>query len=181
MPLMTQSKIENNEFHSMAMNDVKNGILSISDSFYSISFLIVLNAVKFNLFAGYDGVLILVVVFVSFCMTTVVLPMLLFHIICCVLCLRVAGIQFWLVGDDDGDDDYAICIRKILWQHKNSETFTIFSGGLSTERDGKSQCITVLQGRSTTVLEMEHPVVDFITICESPWSSGKQFCTLLLL
>lgn len=53
-----------------------------------------------------------------------------------------------------------------------SETFTIFSGGLSTERDGKSPCITVLQGRSTTVLEMEHPVVDFITICESPWSSG---------
>lgn len=54
----------------------------------------------------------------------------------------------------------------------HSETFTIFSGGLSTERDGKSPCITVLQGRSTTVLEMEHPVVDFITICESPWSSG---------
>lgn len=56
-----------------------------------------------------------------------------------------------------------------------SETFTIFSGGLSTERDGKSPCITVLQGRSTTVLEMEHPVVDFITICESPWSSGMFF------
>lgn len=54
-----------------------------------------------------------------------------------------------------------------------SETFTIFSGGLSIERDGKSPCITVLQGRSTTVLEMEHPVVDFITICESPWSSGE--------
>lgn len=41
------------------------------------------------------------------------------------------------------------------------------------ERDGKSPCITVLQGRSTTVLEMEHPVVDFVTMCESPWSSGK--------
>lgn len=54
-----------------------------------------------------------------------------------------------------------------------SETFTIFSGGLSIERDGKSPCITVLQGRSTTVLEMEHPVVDFITICESPWTSGE--------
>lgn len=57
--------------------------------------------------------------------------------------------------------------------HSHSETFTIFSGGLSIERDGKSPCITVLQGRSTTVLEMEHPVVDFITICESPWSSGE--------
>lgn len=41
------------------------------------------------------------------------------------------------------------------------------------ERDGKPPCITVMQGRSTTVLEMEHPVVDFITICESPWSSGE--------
>lgn len=60
-----------------------------------------------------------------------------------------------------------------LFLHNHSETFTIFSGGLSIERDGKSPCITVLQGRSTTVLEMEHPVVDFITICESPWSSGE--------
>lgn len=41
------------------------------------------------------------------------------------------------------------------------------------ERGGKSPCITVMQGKSTTVLEMEHPVVDFVTICESPWASGK--------
>lgn len=41
------------------------------------------------------------------------------------------------------------------------------------EKGGKSPCITVLQGKSTTVLEMEHPVIDFITICESPWPSGK--------
>lgn len=53
------------------------------------------------------------------------------------------------------------------------ETFTIFTGGLSMEKGGKSPCITVLQGKSTTVLEMEHPVVDFVTICESPWASGK--------
>lgn len=46
------------------------------------------------------------------------------------------------------------------------------------ERDGRSPCITVLQGRSTTVLEMEHPVVNFITICESPWSSGM--CVFLI-
>lgn len=52
------------------------------------------------------------------------------------------------------------------------ETFTIFTGGLSMEKGGKSPCITVLQGKSTTVLEMEHPVVDFVTICESPWASG---------
>ncbi|XP_063707454.1 syntaxin-binding protein 5 isoform X2 [Culicoides brevitarsis] len=54
------------------------------------------------------------------------------------------------------------------------ETLTIFSGGLSMERGGKSPCITVLQGKQTTVLEMEHPVVDFVTICESPWDSDMQ-------
>lgn len=42
------------------------------------------------------------------------------------------------------------------------------------ERGGKSPCITVLQGKQTTVLEMEHPVVDFVTICESPWDSDMQ-------
>lgn len=55
----------------------------------------------------------------------------------------------------------------------SGETFTIFSGGLSMERGGKSPCITVMQGKLTTVLEMEHAVVDFVTICESPWASGE--------
>lgn len=38
------------------LNYVENGIFSISDSFYSISFMIILNTVKFNLFTGSDGV-----------------------------------------------------------------------------------------------------------------------------
>lgn len=42
------------------------------------------------------------------------------------------------------------------------------------EKGGKSPCITVLKANGTTVLEMEHPVVDFFTICESPWTSGKK-------
>ncbi|XP_031627053.1 syntaxin-binding protein 5 isoform X9 [Contarinia nasturtii] len=75
----------------------------------------------------------------------------------------------------DGKLETCKPIHKVdLRTTKMGETFTIFSGGLSVERDGKSPCITVLQGRSTTVLEMEHPVVDFITICESPWSSDMQ-------
>lgn len=41
------------------------------------------------------------------------------------------------------------------------------------EKGGKSPCITVLQGKATTVLEMEHPVIDFVTICESPWCAGN--------
>ncbi|XP_055709030.1 syntaxin-binding protein 5 isoform X7 [Phlebotomus papatasi] len=66
-------------------------------------------------------------------------------------------------------------IHKVeLKTSKTGETFTIFSGGLSMEKGGKSPCITVLQGKATTVLEMEHPVVDFITICESPWASDMQ-------
>lgn len=56
-----------------------------------------------------------------------------------------------------------------------SETFTMFSGGLSMEKGGKSPCITVLQqGKGTTVLHMEHPVVDFVAMCESPWMSDVQ-------
>jgi syntaxin-binding protein 5 len=43
------------------------------------------------------------------------------------------------------------------------------------EKGGKSPCITVLQGgKATTVLHMEHPVVDFVTMCESPWQSDMQ-------
>lgn len=42
------------------------------------------------------------------------------------------------------------------------------------ERGGKSPCITVLLGKSTTVLHMEHPVVDFIVMCESPWCNDMQ-------
>uniref|UniRef100_T1GP70 Lethal giant larvae homologue 2 domain-containing protein n=1 Tax=Megaselia scalaris TaxID=36166 RepID=T1GP70_MEGSC len=73
----------------------------------------------------------------------------------------------------DGKLEACKPIHKVdLRTAKTGETFTIFSGGLSMEKGGKSPCITVLQGRSTTVLEMEHPVVDFVTLCESPWSSG---------
>jgi syntaxin-binding protein 5 len=50
----------------------------------------------------------------------------------------------------------------------------MFSGGLSMEKGGKSPCITVLQGKGTTVLHMEHPVVDFVPMCESPWPSDMQ-------
>ncbi|KAL7027298.1 hypothetical protein ACKWTF_005398 [Chironomus riparius] len=57
---------------------------------------------------------------------------------------------------------------------RNGETFTIFSGGLSMEKGGKSPCITVLQGKGTAVLHMEHPVVGFVAMCESPWMSDMQ-------
>lgn len=54
-----------------------------------------------------------------------------------------------------------------------SETFTIFSGGMPSEKGSKSNCITVMVGKTTTVLEMEHAVCDFITLCENPWPCGS--------
>uniref|UniRef100_A0A1I8MY95 Syntaxin-binding protein 5-like n=1 Tax=Musca domestica TaxID=7370 RepID=A0A1I8MY95_MUSDO len=57
---------------------------------------------------------------------------------------------------------------------QSGETFTIFSGGMPTEKGAKSNCITVMVGKTTTVLEMEHAVVDFITLCENPWTSETQ-------
>ncbi|XP_055843142.1 syntaxin-binding protein 5 isoform X7 [Episyrphus balteatus] len=75
----------------------------------------------------------------------------------------------------DGKPEACKPIHKVdLKTTRLGETYTIFSGGLSMEKGGKSPCITVMQGKSTTVLEMEHPVVDFITLCESPWSSDMQ-------
>ena len=48
----------------------------------------------------------------------------------------------------------------------------IFSGGMPYERSGQTPTITVIRGSSTTVLEMEHHVVDFVTICSTPWNNG---------
>lgn len=33
-----------------------------------------------------------------------------------------------------------------------------------------SQIVTVIHGKSTTVLEMDHIIIDFVTLCESPWA-----------
>lgn len=51
----------------------------------------------------------------------------------------------------------------------------IFSGGLAYETTGRTPSITVIQGKTTTVLEMEHNVVDFIVLCDSPWTSGQYY------
>lgn len=48
----------------------------------------------------------------------------------------------------------------------------IFSGGLANDKSGRIPSITVVHGKNTTVLEMEHKVIDFITLCESPYASG---------
>lgn len=49
----------------------------------------------------------------------------------------------------------------------------IFSGGLTYDKAGRTPSITVIHGKTTTVLEMEHNVVDFITLCGTPWKHGE--------
>lgn len=46
-----------------------------------------------------------------------------------------------------------------------------------------SQILTVIHGKSTTVLEMEHDIVDFITLCESPYEAdcNDPYAILVLL
>ena len=55
----------------------------------------------------------------------------------------------------------------------NREPFVIFSGGMPYEKAGHTPTITVMRGTSTTVLEMDHPVIDFVTVCSTPWNSGQ--------
>jgi len=50
----------------------------------------------------------------------------------------------------------------------------MFSGGMPVEPTSNvssNQILTVIHGKSTTVLEMEHDIVDFITLCESPYEA----------
>lgn len=61
------------------------------------------------------------------------------------------------------------------------ENFVIFTGGLTADRAGKTPSLTVIHGKTTTVLEMEHNVLDFIPVCESQWESGKGFALLKLV
>ncbi|KAK4019250.1 hypothetical protein OUZ56_001276 [Daphnia magna] len=66
-------------------------------------------------------------------------------------------------------------IQKVEWKSSSSgDPFVIFSGGLPIDRPGRSSSITVIHGRNTTVLEMEHNVVDFVALCDTPWTSEEQ-------
>lgn len=54
-----------------------------------------------------------------------------------------------------------------------SDPLVIFSGGMSYDRAGRTPCITVMSGKNTTVLEMEHTIIDFVVLCETPWQNGR--------
>ncbi|XP_023287627.1 syntaxin-binding protein 5 isoform X8 [Orussus abietinus] len=76
----------------------------------------------------------------------------------------------------DGEPEPCKSIQKVEWKlcRSSGEAYIIFSGGLGHYNPLRTSSITVIQGKTTTVLEMEQNVVDFITLCESPWSSDFQ-------
>ncbi|XP_053598535.1 syntaxin-binding protein 5 isoform X4 [Microplitis demolitor] len=75
----------------------------------------------------------------------------------------------------DGEPEPCKSIQKVEWKlSRSGESYIIFSGGLAYETTGRTPSITVIQGKTTTVLEMEHNVVDFITLCDSPYTSDFQ-------
>ncbi|XP_076466115.1 syntaxin-binding protein 5-like [Babylonia areolata] len=75
----------------------------------------------------------------------------------------------------EGKPDPCKPITKVAWKTvRNGEDMVIFSGGMSYERAGRTPSITVMTGKSTTVLEMEHNVIDFVVLCETPWSHDLQ-------
>ncbi|XP_058293421.1 syntaxin-binding protein 5-like isoform X3 [Hylobates moloch] len=57
---------------------------------------------------------------------------------------------------------------------KNSEPFIIFSGGLSYDKACRRPSLTIMHGKAITVLEMDHPIVEFLTLCETPYPNEFQ-------
>ncbi|XP_075761280.1 syntaxin-binding protein 5-like isoform X2 [Pelodiscus sinensis] len=57
---------------------------------------------------------------------------------------------------------------------KSSEPFIIFSGGLSYDKVCRRPSLTIMHGKAITVLEMDHPIVEFLTLCETPYPNEFQ-------
>lgn len=74
-----------------------------------------------------------------------------------------------------------MCINSCLvFDLSCSEPFIIFSGGLSYDKASRRPSLTIMHGKAITVLEMDHPIVDFLTLCETPYSNGKRREMVLL-
>ncbi|KAK3802809.1 hypothetical protein RRG08_012323 [Elysia crispata] len=75
----------------------------------------------------------------------------------------------------DGKPEPCKPISKVEWRStRMGEPVVVFSGGMSYDRTGRTPSITVMAGKSTTVLEMEHNVVDFVSLCDTPWVNDFQ-------
>ncbi|XP_064488140.1 syntaxin-binding protein 5-like isoform X2 [Ornithodoros turicata] len=72
----------------------------------------------------------------------------------------------------DGKPDPCKSIYKVEWKTmRGTDSFIIFSGGLPYDKSSQTQALTVIHAKTTTVLEMEHNIVDFVTLCETPFQS----------
>ena len=67
-------------------------------------------------------------------------------------------------------------IEKVLWRVNRSggEAYHVFSGGLPEDVTGTTPSITIMQGKATTVLEMENSILDFVLVTDSPYTSDYQ-------
>nr|XP_039262730.1 syntaxin-binding protein 5-like [Styela clava] len=66
-------------------------------------------------------------------------------------------------------------IEKLEWKScRSSDPFVIFTGGLPQDMDNVRPSVTVMRGKSMTVLEMDYNVVDFIVISKTPWRCDFQ-------
>ena len=65
---------------------------------------------------------------------------------------------------------------KVIWRTNRSsgENYYVFSGGLPSDVTGVTPSITVMQGKSTTLLEMEYSVIDFLLLSDSPYNADYQ-------
>uniref|UniRef100_A0A914XGW2 Lethal giant larvae homologue 2 domain-containing protein n=1 Tax=Plectus sambesii TaxID=2011161 RepID=A0A914XGW2_9BILA len=65
---------------------------------------------------------------------------------------------------------------QVEWKHgHDGDELIVFSGGMPLDDSGVLPAITVLRGgKSATVLEMEHPIVAFSTLCASPFPNAVQ-------
>ncbi|XP_061923472.1 syntaxin-binding protein 5-like isoform X7 [Entelurus aequoreus] len=84
----------------------------------------------------------------------------------------------------DGKKESCKPILKVDYKtSRNSEPFVIFSGGLSYDKAGRRPTLTIMHGKAITVLEMDFPIVEFITLCDTPYNNEVQdpFAVVVLL
>lgn len=67
-------------------------------------------------------------------------------------------------------------IESVLWRvdRSNYTDYFVFSGGLAVDVTGVPPSITIMKGKSTTVLELEHNVLDFLLVTDSPYANDYQ-------
>ncbi|CAJ0578246.1 unnamed protein product, partial [Mesorhabditis spiculigera] len=68
-------------------------------------------------------------------------------------------------------------IHQLDWRHwnENNEQLVVFSGGMPSDDGPPMPALTLLKAaRSATVLEMDNPILSFITLSSVPWPTAPQ-------